>query len=85
MDLIRDDQFKTFVPSRPTEAEPLDMNGLMLAVSKQFNFALKDFWDMPLFLVMELLGFFIPPAKKAMSRKTLIDHEKKFNRRVNGY
>ena len=85
IDEIEADQFQTFILPKPSEAQSLNLNGLMLEISKQFNFSLKEFWEMPLFLVFQLLGMFKPPKLQAMSRKTLIDNEKRFNRQFNGY
>ena len=85
IDEIEADQFQTFILPAPKEAQSLNLNSLMIEISTRFSFSLKEFWEMPLFLVFQLLGMFTPPQKQAMSRKTLLDNEKRFNRRVNGY
>lgn len=57
---------------------------MMLAVVDQKKFTMTEFWNMPLNLVMQLLGMFTSPKKKPMSRKTLVDQERRMNIR-NGY
>lgn len=59
----------------------LDLQRVMLRVVESHNISMTEFWKMPLFVVMELLGVYAPPESKSMSRKTLIDHERAWNKR----
>lgn len=53
----------------------------MISLVNNSGISMRDFWMMPLFLVLEMLGMLIPKEKRTMSRKQLIDHEKLVNRR----
>jgi len=81
---IAADAFLTFIPPKPAKAQSLDVQFLLLEIVKRHSFSIREFWEMPLFLVLELLGMLASPKKQAMSRKTLIDNEKRMNRRNNG-
>ena len=43
------------------------------------NISLQEFWMMPLSMVLEVMGVYTSPSKKPISRKSLIDHERKMN------
>ena len=82
-----EDQFLTFIQKPAAKYDSLDIQKLMLDVVK-LGYSMDDFWKMPLQLVLQLLGLFEAPRKKAMSRKTLLANERRMNTRwgtVNGY
>ena len=83
MEALRSDEFKTFIPKKDSEVDSMDLQKMMLSIVQNHNFSVKEFWEMPLNLVMELLGMFTMPAKKEMSRKTLLDNERYWNN-ING-
>lgn len=80
MNKIAEDRFETFLPLRESVQIPLNLIGLMKAIMARGNISIEAFWKMPLSLVLEMLGVFEPPDMKAISRKTLVDQEKYFNR-----
>jgi hypothetical protein len=57
----------------------LDLQKIMVNVVKTHKFSMSDFWSMPLNLILELSGVFTPPKKAPISRKSLIDTERKLN------
>ena len=73
------DEFETFIIQKDTPEQSIDLQKMMINITRQYSFSMKEFWEMPLNLVLELLGMFVSPTKKPMSRKTLIDHERKVN------
>ena len=79
MEEIADDEFMTFILPKDTKEQSLDLQQMMLAVVKGHNFTVREFWEMPLNLVLELLGMFVSPKKKPMSRKVLVDQERRWN------
>ena len=77
---LGEDEFKTFIAVEENKERPLEIQKLMQAVLKGgFNLRPDDFWKMPLNTVLEMLGLFILPEKKSMSRKVLIDKERLIN------
>ncbi len=80
VDELKADQFLTFIPRPPQVSESLDIQKMMLTVIKAHNFKMDDFWNMPLNLVFELLGMFEKPTQRPMSRKQVVDGERRFNR-----
>ena len=84
MEQLAEDSFQTFIPRKQEEAQSIDLQKMMLTIVQQHHFTIKEFWEMPLNL-LELLGMFTSPEKKSMSRKRLIEHERQWNRRMNGY
>lgn len=81
---LEEDSFKTFIPAPPSKSQTLDLQKMMLAVVRNHSFTMREFWEMPLFLVFELLGMFVSPEKQPISRKSLVDGERKWNM-VRGY
>ena len=81
MGKLDEDEFKTFVFPKDNPEQGLDLQKLMISVVQGFNFSPVEFWEMPLNLVLELLGLFKAPEKKAMSRKQLISNERYWNER----
>tara|TARA_R110000803_G_scaffold2911_1_gene10069 strand:+ start:802 stop:993 length:192 start_codon:yes stop_codon:yes gene_type:complete len=59
----------------------MDLQKIMVAIVKHHKFSMSEFWSMPLNLVLDLSGVFTPPKKAPISRKGLIDNERKLNLR----
>ena len=62
------EQFKTFLQPKDIQAPRLDIHKIMLRVIEEKPFSMSDFWNMPLSLVLEVVGLFTPPEKLPMSR-----------------
>lgn len=76
---MEEDVFLTFIAPKEIESGPLDIQKMMLRVVQNYNISVSEFWQMPLQTVLELFGIFQPPEKKPISRKKLIDQERRFN------
>ena len=80
---LEEDEFETFIIPDDNKENPLDIQKMMQAVLKGgYNIRPDDFWRMPLNTALELLGMFVRPEKKPMSRKVLIDQERRMNIRM---
>jgi hypothetical protein len=83
MGKLAEDEFQTFIFPKDDIERGLDLQRMMISVVEGFNFTPSQFWEMPMNLVLELLGLFRLPVKKPMSRKQLIDNERHWNK-LNG-
>ena len=47
-----------------------------MIMARKNNITLEDFWTSPLHIMLQLLGVFVAPEKKPVSRKQLIMKER---------
>lgn len=78
---LEEDEFRTFIVQKDNPEHGIDLQKFMITIIQHHNFSVKEFWEMPLNLVLELLGLFTLPDKKPMSRKRLLDNERYWNQR----
>lgn len=72
------EEFLTFIQKQQNDMK-LDLQKIMKNTVKTHNFSMSEFWQMPLNLVLDLAGVFTPPKKAPISRKMLIQNERKLN------
>jgi hypothetical protein len=77
---LAEDEFETFIQRKETAEQTLDIQKIMLSIVDNHKFSISEFWEMPLSLVMQLLGMFELPKKKPISRKMLVERERYWNR-----
>ena len=77
---LQEDEFKTFIPKKETAEQSIDIQKMMLTIVNKKVFTMSEFCEMPLSLVLQVLGMFEHPSKKPISRKSLVEKERWWNR-----